>query len=108
MANLTESEKISLYRHHYPVENSFDSEKIGASERAPTILARELTLRNWSTRHAAAKVGIAPERLAAIAEGSATPYSWETERLAKTFGESAELLTSKNTPQARARMRPLI
>lgn len=81
------------------------------ADSKPTILARQLTLRGWDAAKAASKCGISATRLDAIAAGTATPYSFESERLAKTFGLDADLLLAQNTAASRAEVnmkKPLI
>ncbi len=78
------------------------------ADAAPTILGRVMALRGWDTAKAAEKCGLLQNRVASIAAGTSKPYNFEVQHLEKTFGESAELLSSANTVENHAKQRPLI
>jgi hypothetical protein len=79
------------------------------SDKAVTILGRELSLRNESIKHAAARCGLLVDSFTEIAYGKRRVYDHERARLEKGFGgNSADVLSSENTPENRAKLRPLV
>jgi hypothetical protein len=79
------------------------------SDKAVTVLGRELALRNESIQHAAARCGLLVDSFTEIASGKRRVYDHERARLEKGFGgNSADVLSSENTPENRAKLRPLV
>jgi hypothetical protein len=79
------------------------------SDKAVTVLGRELALRNESIQHAAARCGLLVDSLTEIASGKRRVYDHERARLERGFGgNSADVLSSENTPENRAKLRPLV
>jgi hypothetical protein len=112
---LTESEKLRVMRdarrtpHANATTGRSDTGTLACeSDRQPTLLARAMTLRNMSPATAAANSGVHITRIESIAAGKSKPESYEKAGLEKTFHDDAELLAAANTPENRAKLKPLI
>jgi hypothetical protein len=75
------------------------------ADQQPTILAREISLRNESIAKAAKRAGIREDRMNKLAAGAVRPDPLEARSLEKAFHNPADVLVLPNTPPNRSKLK---
>ena len=109
---LTHDEKLRLAKINHAEQSrsvGTSGEKAVAADEAATVLGSLMILRGWDAATTAARTGLHETRIARIAGGHSLPEGYERAALSKAFlGNDPDVLAAANTPENRAKLKPLI